>query len=30
MSVGLEKISREMADYLSRRGVPAVTAFPAS
>ena len=30
MSVGLEKISREMADYLSRRGVPAVTAFPAA
>ena len=30
MSVGLEKISREMADYLSGRGVPAVTAFPAA
>lgn len=30
MSVGLEKISRRMADYLSSRGVPAVTAFPAA
>lgn len=29
MSVGLEKIRREMADWLSGRGVPAVTAFPA-
>lgn len=29
MSVGLGKVSREMADYLSSRGVPAVTAFPA-
>ena len=30
MSVGLEKVSRELADHLSRRGVPAVTAFPAA
>ena len=30
MSVGLEKISQEMAKYLSGRGVPAVTAFPAA
>ena len=29
MSVGLGKVSREMADYLNSRGVPAVTAFPA-
>lgn len=30
MSVGLEQVSRELAAYLSQRGVPAVTAFPAS
>lgn len=30
MSVGLEKISRKLAGYLSGRGVPAVTAFPAA
>ena len=29
MSVGLEKVSRELAGWLSGRGVPAVTAFPA-
>lgn len=30
MSVGLEQVSRELAGHLSGRGVPAVTAFPAS
>lgn len=30
MSVGLEKIRREMARFLNDRGVPAVTAFPAA
>ena len=30
MSVGLEQVSRELAAYLSQRGVPAVTAFPDS
>lgn len=30
MSVGLEKVSKKLADYLSARGVPAVTAFPAA
>ena len=30
MSAGLEKIRQSMADYLSRWGVPAFTAFPAS
>ena len=29
MSVGLERVSGELAGYLSARGVPAVTAFPA-
>lgn len=29
VSVGLEKIRQEMADFLNDRGVPAVTAFPA-
>lgn len=30
MSAGLESIRRVMADYLCERGVPAVTAWPAS
>ena len=29
MSVGLEKMRREMADWLNSRGVPAAIAFPA-
>ena len=30
MSAGLESIRRSMADYLNKRGVAAVTAFPAA
>ena len=30
MNAGLERIRQEMADYLNRHGVPAVTAFPAA